>query len=216
MLPSVILRRLVARAERRERLAVGETRGVLSIVERHRPEDGSRDVGRQPQTIVAATRQGRVLAIGKGHQVIGALARRDRQHAGADRVVIGEEVDPGVVVLAIELLALAVEVPINVFRLVGSVVIHVRLGSAGPIKIVGAPLRIVHRRVPAVPGGPAVVAPLEERRNQLIPRRVSGFLERLLDRRVFVGGLQHPADPLVKRLLASPRRCSACRSSERN
>src|SRR5205814_2173999 len=89
-----ILRRLVARTERRERLAVGETRGGLSVVERYRPEDSSRDVGRQPQVIVAVTREGRALAIGKGHQVIGALAGRNRQHAGTNRVVVGEKVDP--------------------------------------------------------------------------------------------------------------------------
>src|SRR5262249_9306654 len=38
-------RRLVARAERRERLAVGQARGVLGFVERHRPEIGGRNVG---------------------------------------------------------------------------------------------------------------------------------------------------------------------------
>src|SRR5271168_2111052 len=42
--PVGILRRLVARTERGERLAVGEPREALRIVERQGPEDFSRDV----------------------------------------------------------------------------------------------------------------------------------------------------------------------------
>src|SRR5712691_620280 len=73
--PVGILRRLVARTQRWEGLAVRETRGVLCIVERHRPEDGGRDVGRQIEAIVAATRQGSALAIGEADHVVGAFAR---------------------------------------------------------------------------------------------------------------------------------------------
>src|ERR1700754_4263569 len=60
-----VLRRLVARTERGERLAVGETRSILRLVERHRPEVGGGDAGRQTQAIVAATQQGRALVVGK-------------------------------------------------------------------------------------------------------------------------------------------------------
>jgi hypothetical protein len=38
----------------------------------------------------------RALVIGKGDQVVGALAWRLRKHVKADRVVAGKEVDPGV------------------------------------------------------------------------------------------------------------------------
>src|SRR5262245_55705947 len=39
--------RFVARAFRRERLAIGETGSVLRLIERHRPEIGSRNIGWQ-------------------------------------------------------------------------------------------------------------------------------------------------------------------------
>src|SRR4029077_10452041 len=52
-----ILSRVIARTERWERLAVGETRSVLSLIERHRPEIGGGNVGRQRQAIMAATLQ---------------------------------------------------------------------------------------------------------------------------------------------------------------
>src|SRR5215831_19663705 len=57
-----VRRRLVARAERGERLAVGEARRVLGFVERHRPEVGSRNVGQQRHVVVSTTRQGRTRA----------------------------------------------------------------------------------------------------------------------------------------------------------
>ena len=50
--PVGVLDRLVTRTERGERLAVGETRGVLSLVERQRPEVRGRYLGRQVQAIV--------------------------------------------------------------------------------------------------------------------------------------------------------------------
>src|SRR5256885_10411745 len=70
-------------------------------------------------------------------------------------------------VVTIELLALTVVVPVDVFGFLRAVVIHIRSGGAGAIEVVGAPLRVVHRRVPAVAGGTTVVTPLEERWNQV-------------------------------------------------
>jgi len=52
-----VLRRLVTRTERGKRLAVGEIRSVFSLVERHGPEVGGRNVGWQAQAIAVAARQ---------------------------------------------------------------------------------------------------------------------------------------------------------------
>src|SRR5262249_54868402 len=62
--PVRVLDRLVARAERGKRLAVGEPRGILCLVERHRPEVGGGNVGGKMQTIARPARQGRSRAVG--------------------------------------------------------------------------------------------------------------------------------------------------------
>src|SRR5690349_10903913 len=65
-------------------------------------------------------------------------------------------------VAAAELLTLAVVVRVDVLRFFRAIVVHVRLGGSGAVEIVGSPLRIVHRRVPAITSGTAVVTPLKE------------------------------------------------------
>src|SRR4029453_15260769 len=80
-----LLRRLVARAERGERLVIGEPRLVLGLVECHRPEVGGRNVGRQLEAIARAARQGHTGAFGEGDHVLRALARDLGDHSGAGR-----------------------------------------------------------------------------------------------------------------------------------
>src|SRR5262249_45659188 len=91
-----VLRWLVARAERGERLAVGETRRVLRFVQRQRPEVGGRDIGWQLEAIARATRQRSARAVGKGDHIFRALTRYLGDHPRTDRVVVGEEPDAGV------------------------------------------------------------------------------------------------------------------------
>src|SRR5262252_7612957 len=50
-----VLSRLVTRAERTIRLAVGQARGVLGLVDRHRPEVGGRNAGGKLQPIARLT-----------------------------------------------------------------------------------------------------------------------------------------------------------------
>src|SRR5215470_10425202 len=69
-----VLDGLVTRAERRERLAVGETGGVLGLVERQRPEVGRGDVGGKSQAIAHTARQGCPRTVGEGDHVLRALA----------------------------------------------------------------------------------------------------------------------------------------------
>ena len=71
-------------------------------------------------------------------------------------------------VLAIELVALAIVVCVDVLGFLRPVVIHVRFGGARTIKIVDTPVRIVDWRVPTVARGMADIAPLEERPDHLL------------------------------------------------
>src|ERR1700752_3572441 len=111
-------------------------------------------------------------------------------------------------VASLELLALAIVVPVALFGFFGEVVIHIRLGSGCAVEVVGAPLRVVYRRIPAVAGRTPDVAPLEERQNQFTLGGDGSFLKGLLYRRVLFGGVQHAADPPVESLFARQRRHS--------
>jgi hypothetical protein len=71
-------------------------------------------------------------------------------------------------ILAVELLPRAVEIAIDVFRLAGRVVIHVRLRRGRTVEVIRAPLGVVHRRIPAIAGRAAVVFPLEQRGDDLL------------------------------------------------
>src|SRR5262245_37924937 len=71
--PVGFLRGLVELAERGERLAVVEARGVLGFVQRDRPEEFRRDVGRQLQLVAAGADQWPAFTVVEGDHVEGAL-----------------------------------------------------------------------------------------------------------------------------------------------
>src|SRR6201987_794694 len=105
-------------------------------------------------------------------------------------------------VLTLERFALAVIVGVNVLRFLRSIVVNVRLSGSSAIKVIGAPLGIVHWRVPAVTSGTTVVAPLKEGRDYLALGRCSSLRKRPFNFRVFGRSVYDATDPVIECLLA--------------
>jgi len=135
-----------------------------------------------------------------------ALKRIDNVGIVVDDLAAALRERDGVRVLAVQLLSLTVEIAVDVFRFDRFVVVHVRLRRAGTVGVVGAPLRVIDGRVPAIAGRPPVVFPLEERRNQLALGCGGRVLQYLLDLRIVSGRIKHAANPLIQRFLAWQRR----------
>jgi len=79
---------------------------------------------------------------------------------------------------------------------------HVRPGGPSAIEVVGAPLRVVDRRVPAIAGASTIVAPLKQWCDLVALSCNRGFFGRLFDFRIVCSSLKDTADPFVKGFLA--------------
>ena len=98
--------------------------------------------------------------------------------------------------------ARGVVVGVEVLRLGGPVVEHVRSRGARSVEVVDAELRVVGGTIPAVARGPTIVSPLEERSDDIALGGHSGVHENLLDVGILVGRVQHRPHLRVERFFA--------------